>query len=126
MGTSIGAVNDLVAVIRTQLSAAAARPAAAKRAGAKQRAAPGRYAQENLAGLIELRVSQIRKDDPQRGRKAFRVFLEAVLLSHFGEGMVADPKFFQMLDEVQYALEADPACAALIDTAIGHLLSQQN
>ncbi len=74
--------------------------------------------------MIGLRVRQIARDDPQRGRKAFSVFLEAVLLAHFGPHMVTDPQFHRLLDEVQGAMEADPACARLVEDAIGHLLSQ--
>lgn len=121
MSVSIGAVNELVSVIQGQL--AARRPATRKPAG--QAAARGtRYAPGQLTALIEQRVRQIGADDPQRGRKAFRVFLEVVLLSHFGEALVADPKFFQLVDEVQGSLEADAACAELIASAIAHLLGQ--
>jgi hypothetical protein len=120
MSVSIGAVNELVSVIQGQLAtrSPARRPA--------ERPAPRstRYAPGQLTALIEQRVRQIGADDPQRGRKAFRVFLEAVLLSHFGEALVADPKFFQVVDEVQGGLEADPACAQLVDRAIAHLLGQ--
>lgn len=124
MATSIGSVNELVTLIRTQLTAHA--PQAAKPLpSAKARPAAARYAQQKLAGLIELRVNQIGRDDPQRGRKAFRIFLETVLLSHFGESLVNDPGFFRMLDEVQGALERDPASAAMVTTAIDQLLSQQ-
>ncbi|NIA55054.1 hypothetical protein HAV22_15565 [Massilia sp. TW-1] len=120
MSVSIGAVNELVSVIQGQL---AARSPARRPAG---RAAPRstRYAPDQLTALIEQRVRLIGADDPQRGRKAFRVFLEAVLLSHFGEALVADPKFFQVVDEIQSGLEADPACARLIGRAIDHLLGQ--
>lgn len=122
MSSSVGAVNQLVLVIQAQLSARAQTPAA-KRPGAAT-APRGRYAQENLSALIETRVQNIGRDDPQRGRKAFRVFLEAVLLSHFGEALVHDPKFFQMVDDVQAALENDAACRDLVVTAIDHLLAR--
>ena len=122
MSVSIGAVNELVSVIQGQL--AARRPA---RKPAGQAAARGtRYAPEQLTALIEQRVRQIGADDPQRGRKAFRVFLEAVLLSHFGEALVADPRFFQLVDEVQGGLEADAACTALVSSAIAQLLGQHD
>lgn len=126
MSMPLGSINDLVAVIRGQLSARASDPSAAARQVRSERplrTTKSRYAQENLASLIELRITQIDKDDPQRGRKAFRVFLEAVLLSHLGENLVNDPKFFQIVDEVQQALEADRGCAELVANAINHLLS---
>lgn len=90
----------------------------------KAKPTASRYSEENLSALIEMRIRQIGRDDPQRGRKAFRVFIEAVLLSHFGESLVNDAKFYQIVDDVQNALEADAACAAMVGTAIEHLLSQ--
>lgn len=119
MAVSIGAVNELVSVIQGQLAARS--PARARRGVVARRA---RYAPGQLNALIEQRVRQIGADDPQRGRKAFQVFLEAVLLAHFGETLVADPMFFQLVDEVHGSLEADPACADLIAIAIAHLLKQ--
>jgi hypothetical protein len=120
MSVSIGAVNELVSVIQGQLAARSP----ARRPEARTAPRSTRYAPEQLTALIEQRVRQIGADDPQRGRKAFRVFLEAVLLSHFGEALVADPKFFQVVDEVQGGLEADAACAQLVGRAIAHLLEQ--
>ena len=118
----IGAVNELVHVIQGQLAARTPGRKTGARAGKAGTAAKARYAASELTALIEQRVRHIGLDDPQRGRKAFRVFLEAVLLSHFGPALVADPKFFQMVDEVQGGLEADNACTELIAAAISHLL----
>ncbi len=122
--SSIGSVSQLVTVIRAQLAGTAAGAPAKATPGGKSAPANNRYADENLAALIGLRVKQVARDDPQRGRKAFRIFLEAVLLAHFGEQMVNDPKFHQLLGEVQDAMEGDPACGPLVKTAIAHLLSQ--
>lgn len=133
MSMPIGTIDHLVAAIQAQLSARTPNTAVSKAAGsagkaagspvrATRKVAAGRYAQKNLAGLIELRINRIASDDPQRGRKAFRVFLEAVLLSQLGESLVNDAKFFQMVDDVQCALEADAACGAMVASAIAQLL----
>lgn len=123
MTSAIGSVTQLVKVIQTQLAARNADGAEGKKkAPSGPLSAPERYAQENLGSLIELRVRQIARDDPNRGRKAFRVFLEAVLMSHLGEGLVNDPRFFQMVDDIQSALQADAACKALVARAIEQLL----
>ncbi|OEZ52853.1 hypothetical protein [Duganella sp. HH105] len=124
MTAAIGSVAQLVKVIQTQLSSRAVSAGAGKRQPAAEPAAADRYAQENLASLIELRVRQIARDDPNRGRKAFRVFLEAVLLSQFGEGLVNDPRFFQMVDDIHLAMEADADCRALVAKAIEQLLAE--
>lgn len=122
MSTAIGTINDLVSVIQSRLGAPA--PVAQRRAAAR----PGggrRYTDRNLTALIETRVRRIGRDDPQRGRKAFRVFLEVVLLTHLGEGLMNDPRFYQLLDDVQHALESDPSSAALVTEAVDQLLSKQ-
>jgi len=124
MTSAIASVAQLVRVIQTQLSARAAPAAGGKKAVAGVAAGRDRYAQENLASLIELRVRQIARDDPNRGRKAFRIFLEAVLLSQFGEGLVNDPRFFQMVDDVHLAMEGDAHCSALVARAIEQLLTE--
>jgi len=122
MSIAIGTINELVSVIRTRLGTAT--PAAGRRAPARPGGA-SRYTDRNLAALIETRVQQIRRDDPQRGRKAFRVFLEAVLLTHLGEALMNDPRFYQVLDDVQHALESDASSASLVKQAVDQLLSMQ-
>ena len=126
MGSTIGSVTDLVATIQAQLNARApaVRSAATRRAVAAPR--QERYAPDQLATLIETRVKQIGRDDPKRGRKAFRVFVEAVLLSNLGEDLVNDPQFHQMVDQVQGALETDPECAKMVAQAMEFLLSGEN
>ncbi|SFV16627.1 hypothetical protein [Pseudoduganella namucuonensis] len=120
-------VNQLVTAIQSQLTGRVAqgRPRKPAGKGGDKAARRDGYAPAGLPELIELRVAQIAPDDPNRGRKAFRVFLEAVLLSHFGAGLANDARFYQMLDDVQDAMEADPASGALVEEAIGHLLSRQ-
>lgn len=115
----IASVGQLVAVIQSQL-ATRGRVATGK-AAARPARASGRTA-DGLQALIELRVRQIAPDDPGRGRKAFRIFLESVLLAELGEGLNADPRFHQLVDDVQRTLEADARCAPLVQDAITHLL----
>jgi hypothetical protein len=123
MAAAIGAVGQLVAVIQARLASVASGPGKAP-ARAPRAARGSNYVPEQLTALIELRVRRLGRDDPQRGRKAFRVFLEVVLLTHFGEHLLGDPKFFQMVDEIQAAMENDAACRTLVDRAIAHLLSE--
>jgi hypothetical protein len=127
--TEITSVSQLVTVIRNQLSAHA--PAGKAQTGAARKQETGKthganpYAEENLGALIELRVRQIGRDDPLRGRKAFRVFLEAVLVSHFGASLVNDAAFHQLVDDIQQAMEGNADCARLIDSAIAQLLAEK-
>jgi hypothetical protein len=123
--TSIGAVDQLVSLLRTQLAAGAARAGVRTPSNRQKAGASARGTREpSLSGLIEARVKAIDRDDPQRGRKAFHVFLEAVLLSQFGEALINDPGFYQMVDDVQTALESAPATAPMVKQAIDELLRQ--
>jgi hypothetical protein len=125
MSAAVGSVSQLVATIRAQLAGRAPPAAAGKRSrGQGAAAARERYASEGLGELIALRVRMIGRDDPGRGRKAFRVFLEAVMLAEFGAGLANDARFHQLIDDVQRAMEADPACLPLVDSAIEQLLAE--
>jgi hypothetical protein len=122
MTSSIGPANRLALAIASQLS----------RVGAGARALPSRPGTEtgvtgsggkrDLDTLIALRIREIGRDDPRRGRKAFRVFLEAVLLSQCGEHLINDPSFHQLVDDVQGALEGDPGTRRMVDAAVDELL----
>ncbi len=125
MSTTIAPVAQLVIAIRAQLSGSTRLPGA-RRAPGTRHATGRRYTDSALAALIETRTGQIALDDPHRGRKAFRIFLEIVLLTNFGEELMHDPKFYQLLDDVQTALEADPATGELVRQATAHLLLKQN
>lgn len=125
MNASLSPVSQLVAVIQSQLARPATRRADRRvpRTGASD-AAANSYAPDRLASLIALRVSQIDLDDPQRGRKALRVFLEAVLLAHFGAQFANDPAFQRMLDDIQLSMEGHPGSRTLLNRAMAHLLSE--
>jgi hypothetical protein len=121
--SSIGPLNRLVATIATQLvqrgAPAGVAPSRRKGGAVARDGAPRR----DLATVVALRVNDIDPDDPQRGRKAFRVFLEAVLLSRFGEQLANDPQFHQLVDGVRDALEADPQTNVMVQDAIDALLT---
>lgn len=122
MMSTIGSVADLVRVIQTQFAQRPG-PAGPGPARASRRAkAPANP--DQLAGLIELRVRQIGRDDPQRRRKAFRLFLETVLLAQFGEGLVNDPQFYLLVDDVHAAMERDDRLQPMVDQAVDHLLAE--
>ena len=121
MTTPIHHVGQLAGAIRAQLAnrgSQTARPAERSRTPARSSTSG-----DTLARLIDLRVAQISPNDPNRGRKAFRIFLEAVLLSELGEQLVSDARFHQLVDDVQQAMQGDPDLALMIDQAIASLLA---
>ncbi|MDQ0086108.1 hypothetical protein J2W35_006489 [Variovorax boronicumulans] len=71
--------------------------------------------------MVALRVRALSPDDPQRQRKAFRLFLESVLMQEFGRDRLGDKGFDQMVDAVLQRMESDPQLHAALREA-GDLL----
>jgi len=69
-----------------------------------------------------LRVAALSPHDPQRQRKAFRIFLESVLLQTFGRGRPDDRGFDEMVDTVLQRMEGDAELNAALHRA-GALLA---
>lgn len=124
--SSISNVSQLVSVIRAQFAArmevAQTKKSPSGQSGKSPGVSSGTYSAQNLESLIGLRIKSINRDDPDRGRKAFRIFLEAILLSHFGENLLNDPGFYQLVDDVQLSMERDPDIGKLVETAIDRLV----
>jgi hypothetical protein len=68
-------------------------------------------------------VVAIEPNDPDRRRKAFRVYLQAILARECGVRQTDDQGFQALVDRVQQSMEADPRLRKAIDTA-GDLLLQ--
>jgi len=122
---------SLAAAIRRQTSAARPAPASATKTGMSTALAPPAHRSEPKGALatageaalsVALRVRSIDPDDPGRERKAFRMFLDAVLLAEFGEQLINDAGFYQLVEQVQQHMEADPDLAASIHDAATMLL----
>lgn len=115
--------NQLAALIRVQV-ASLRRQQAGKTPATLQQVSSGDStgASPDLATLVAQRVRSISADDPQRERKALRVFLETVLLSELGPGLVNDPGFAAMVDHVQEELTSDPDLASAASQAAQTLL----
>ena len=117
--TGLDPANQLAALIRVQVASLRRRqdpktPAGRRSAPAADSNAP----QPDLAAVVAHRIRSISADDPQRERKAFRIFLETVLLSELGQQLVGDPAFALMVDHVQGQMESDPELAqASLDAA---------
>jgi hypothetical protein len=120
---SLDPTNQLAALIRVQV-AALRRQQRGKKAPASERPSSSGTASEppDLAALVAQRVRSIGADDPQRERKALRVFLETVLLSELGSDLVNDPGFATMVDHVQEQMSSDPDLAAAARLAAQTLL----
>ena len=78
--------------------------------------------EELLRQSIAARVGALSPDDPQRQRKAFRIFLESILTQELGRVRIDEHRFNRMVDEVLERMEADESLSAAMLEAGGLLL----
>ncbi len=126
--TAIDPTNQLAALIRVQVASLRER----RQAGGPSNAgntftssldtANPTPATPDIAAIVARRIRAIDARDPQRGRKAFRMFLETVILSELGQALANDPSFPVMLDHVQQQMESDPDLAKAAGDAAHFLL----
>ncbi|GAB2842925.1 hypothetical protein GCM10027277_07790 [Pseudoduganella ginsengisoli] len=117
---AISSVQQIVATLRAEMADHVARRHRA--AGTRVPASPS--AQAPMGSLISQRVQALDPDDPRRNSKAFRIFLESVLLSEFGMELINDHAFYRMVDQVQEQMEQDPRIADAIGRAVESLLKK--
>jgi hypothetical protein len=135
---SIDPASQLTHYLRGQLAAlqrpAPADPAAAGRAGIPRTgttsSSPRPRTEQNepavsedLAGTMARRLATIEATDPDRRRKAFRVFLESVLLDEWGSQLINDPAFQQLVDQVQSQMTSEAQLRTLMGQAADRLLA---
>lgn len=113
-----GPVQQIVAAIRAEMAGRVQPGAVRKRAESNTARRPAGRA----GTLIAERVRALDPADPERGRKAFRIFLESVLLAELGEELINDHGFYELVDQVQRTMEASPQIAAAMSKAVARLL----
>ena len=118
--TQIDGASRLAAMIRAEVTSLGGRRTNAsgtRKETSKRDTTHAAGQDSDLAAVIARRVAAIDPNDADRGRKAFRVFLESVLLAEFGEALMNDAHFYQLVDDVQKHMETDPEIAAAIKEA---------
>jgi len=122
----IDSAGRIAEIIRRQVDALRdpAPRGASRTAGQSSRSAAGGAV--SLGAVIARRVQAIDPDDPERRRKAFRVFLESVLLAELGEALINDAGFYQLVDQVQTRMQADADLVRAMDEAAELLLARTN
>jgi hypothetical protein len=123
--------SGLAAVIRRQV-ASLARPANGEAAAPTRtprdptaaRKAGGGEAQPDIASLVARRVQALDPADPDRPRKAFRVFLESVLLAEFGDDLINDAGFHRLVEDVHAQMAADPELSGKVALAATRMLAE--
>jgi hypothetical protein len=128
---SINSISAIAALMRSQISSlnrvqgkADAVTDLQSKAGARERNPKNKDRTEmDMASRISLRVNSLDKDDPQRRKKAFKIFLESTIVAELGTELMNDPRFFQMIEDIYQQMSADSELAILVDQATDILLA---
>lgn len=119
--STIDPAARLAALMRSQVTVLRRKqPAATGTSSAEAKA--GGSGQADLASLVAQRLKAIDRTDPDRGRKATRIYLECVMLAELGPGLANDPAFSLMVDSVHQQMNSDPQLARALEEAAAILL----
>jgi len=118
----IDPTSQLASLIRTQVATLRRQKQSRPSLNRDSHTDNGLAQQHDMASVVAQRVRTLDPDDPQRERKALRIFLETVLLSELGQDLVGDPSFSQMVNHVVGQMDADPDLAAASSAAAKLLL----
>jgi len=122
-------VQALAAIMRAQVQALG-RPVTTATPALSAGVAPGeskpnkRTKSEDLAARLARRVRSIDPADPDAAEKAMHVFLESVLLAEFGDHLINDPAFHQIVDAVQQQMRGNAELTAMMEKAARALLGK--
>jgi hypothetical protein len=124
--TPINAATAVAQFIRQQSIGLRSSSNAPSQPGHPTAKKPGDATGHDVAALVFRRIRFIEPTDPDRRRKAFRIFIESVLLFELGSDLVNDPKYYELVDEVEARMHSVPALSDAIDEAADRLLSMSS
>ena len=116
--TSIDPSQRLLTLLRSRV--ASAKPGSPRAASSSLRRSGAGGTPASAIALAE-RIRALSPEDPDRHRKAVRLFLESEITRELGPELVNDPGFAQMVDAVQVQMDGDAQTAAALRT-LGEVL----
>lgn len=125
--TRIDGASGIAALIRAQaLEQARLRQAQGQGEQARSAGGPAKEGSGDSRVLAPLlrRLKGMDAADPDRRRKAFRMFMEATLVRELGDALQADPQFPAFVDQVLQRMEDDPELQEASLEAADHLLEE--
>ncbi len=120
-------VHSLAAIVRAQVQALAKPVVTSTPTPGAQPAdlkAAKRSKSEKLAARLARRVRAIDVEDPDAEAKVMHVFLESVLLAEFGDHLINDPAFHQIVEGVHQQMQGNAELAAMMKSAARALLGK--
>jgi hypothetical protein len=118
----VNRLDQVLQIIGRQMSERAARLEAGAKssAGARSARTPGRPSLAALKSTVKQRLRTLDPNDARRSDKARRIFLESVLAWQFGDELLLDRGFDEIVSGVQEALSANPE----VDARFAQLLRE--
>jgi hypothetical protein len=118
--SSIPPIDQVLRSLRAQaLKGSGSRLAAHETAEPPRR---GQATTSSAATHLAQRIREIRPDDPQRRRRAFRAFLEGGLVDLLGAPATTDAAFQRVVDRVHEAMSASPDFTLAVERVADTLL----
>jgi len=121
--TRIDGLDALAALMRQQVQSLRRPATQAQSPAQRTRERRGALAREDLAAVVSRRVRAVDRAGKDAPRKAFRLFLEAVLQAELGEELINDAAFHALVDDVLAQMDANPGLAQAMDRAAALLLA---
>jgi len=126
MTTPIQSLARTLKLLRTELAETRNRPEHSKGAHSSVGGAVGATASQRKSAVLRLpgKLKALRSTEGQLPQgEVLRTFVEAALLDEFGDEHQLDPSFAELVEKTCKAIESDPRSAALMQVAMGELLS---
>jgi hypothetical protein len=117
----INPLNGLAELLRKRVAAELAGKAEARvpvQQKGTESSSIGRPGVDTLRRRISDDIRRLDPDDPARRKKALRLLVEGALTWQFGSAVLNDPRFAELVSEVQQTLETDPGVSDLLIAAI--------
>ena len=111
-------VSGLAELLRQRMLGEAGKAGAKGATGARRSkgtaAAPARPELAAIKARVVEAVWALDPEDPGRRSKMLKALVENALTRQFGEQLLNDPRFADLVDNVAVALEGDPAVSVLL------------
>ena len=122
----VNRLNHLMEALRRQMAEKAQRfdqPGASGKSSDTAPAAkpPGRMSVPELKRRVQDRIKAVGREDRNRQNKAKRIFLESVLAWEFGEALLLDKNFDELLDRIEKSFAASPEMDAQFSQLVEEL-----
>lgn len=122
---AISRLNRLMETLRQQLAGATKRTSPTSGHAPTHGPQPvQRPTVEQLRARIHERILALGPDDPERRRKAQRLFLEAVIAWEFGEQLLMDSELNRLIDRLEATFASEPEMEHELNAALQGLESK--